>query len=143
MACHFRVASENARFGQPEVNLGLIPGYGGTQRLTQLIGKGRAIELLTSAAMLDAATALQYGLVNYVFSQEELIPKTKALLEVINSKAPKAVAACIKAANAVYEENVNGYDVEIDEFGNCFDTQDMKEGTKAFLEKRKPLFTGK
>ena len=93
--------------------------------------------------MLDAATALQYGLVNYVFSQEELIPKTKALLEVINSKAPKAVAACIKAANAVYEENVNGYDVEIDEFGNCFDTQDMKEGTKAFLEKRKPLFTGK
>ena len=143
MACHFRVASENARFGQPEVNLGLIPGYGGTQRLTQLIGKGRAIELLTSAAMLDAATALQYGLVNYVFSPEELIPKTKALLEVINSKAPKAVAACIKAANAVYEENVNGYDVEIDEFGNCFDTQDMKEGTKAFLEKRKPLFTGK
>ncbi len=143
MACHFRVASENARFGQPEVNLGLIPGYGGTQRLTQLIGKGRAIELLTSASMIDAAAALQYGLVNYVVPQEELLTKTKSLLEVINSKAPKAVAACIRAANAVYDENVNGFDLEIDEFGNCFDTQDMKEGTRAFLEKRKAVFTGK
>ncbi len=143
MACHFRIASGNAKFGQPEVNLGLIPGYGGTQRLTQLIGKGRAMELLVSANMIDAPTALQYGLVNYVVSPDELLNKTKSILEIINSKAPLAVAACIKAANAVFDENINGYDREIEEFGNCFDTADMKEGTTAFLEKRKAVFTGK
>ncbi len=143
MACHFRIASENAKFGQPEVNLGLIPGYGGTQRLVQLIGKGRAIELLISGNMIDASNALQYGLVNSVVPQEELITKAQSLLQVINSKAPLAVAACIKAANAVWDETQNGYAVEIDEFGNCFDTQDMKEGTTAFLEKRKAIFTGK
>lgn len=143
MACHFRIASENAKFGQPEVNLGLIPGYGGTQRLVQLIGKGRAIELLISATMIDAQTALQYGLVNYVVKQEELLSKARSILETINTKAPLAIAACIKAANAVYDETVNGFDLEVKEFGDCFDSEDMKEGTSAFLEKRKAEFKGK
>lgn len=143
MACHFRIASDNAKFGQPEVNLGLIPGYGGTQRLTQLIGKGRAIELLISANMIDANTALQYGLVNQVVPQAELLDKVKAVLAIINSKAPLAVAGCIKVANAVFDETVNGYEMEIKEFGNCFDTEDMKEGTAAFLEKRKASFHGR
>ena len=143
MACHFRVASDNAKFGQPEVNLGLIPGYGGTQRLVQLIGKGRAIELLISANMIDANTALQYGLVNHVTTQDELLNKAKAILSVINIKAPLAVAGCIKAANAVFNESTDGFDLEIKEFGNCFDTEDMKEGTSAFLEKRKANFSGK
>ena len=143
MACHFRIASDNAKFGQPEVNLGLIPGYGGTQRLTQLIGKGRALELLMSGNMIDANTALHYGLVNYVEKQDELLSKAKSILETINSKAPLAVAACIKTANAVFEKAINGFDLEIKEFGNCFATEDMKEGTTAFLEKRKASFKGK
>ena len=143
MACHFRVASENAKFGQPEVNLGLIPGYGGTQRLVQLIGKGRAIELLVSANMIDANTALQYGLVNYVVAQDELLNKVKSILAIINSKAPLAVAGCIKAANTVFDETKNGFSVEVEEFGKCFGTEDMKEGVNAFLEKRKANFTGK
>jgi enoyl-CoA hydratase len=143
MACHFRIASDNAKFGQPEVNLGLIPGYGGTQRLVQLIGKGRALELLMSGNMIDANTALQYGLVNYVVKQEELLTKARSILETINSKAPIAVAACIKTANAVYNETVDGFDLEIKEFGNCFDTEDAKEGASAFLEKRKASFKGK
>ncbi len=143
MSCHFRIASANAKFGQPEVNLGLIPGYGGTQRLAQLIGKGRAMELLMSAGMIDATTALQYGLVNYVVPAEELLTKTISILTVINSKAPLAVAACIESANAVFDETKNGFQVEIEAFGNSFDTADMKEGTTAFLEKRKAVFTGK
>ncbi len=143
MSCHFRIASDNAKFGQPEVNLGLIPGYGGTQRLVQLIGKGRAIELLISAAMIDANTALQYGLVNYVTTQEELLNKAKAILTVVNTKAPIAVANCIKIANTVFDETKNGFEEEINAFGTCFTTQDMKEGTTAFLEKRKAVFTGK
>ncbi len=142
MSCHFRVASENAKFGQPEVNLGLIPGYGGTQRLVQLIGKGKAMEMLMSAHMIDANEAKQLRLVNYVTATETLLDHTKKILEVINSKAPLAVAGCIKTANAVYDETVNGYDLEIQEFGNCFDTADMKEGVAAFLEKRKANFTG-
>src|SRR5829696_6103388 len=105
MACHFRIASDNAKFGQPEVNLGLIPGYGGTQRLVQLIGKGRALELLMTGNMIDAQTALQYGLVNYVVPQEELLNKAKAILEVIAGKAPFAVGKCIEAANAAFTEN--------------------------------------
>ncbi len=142
MACHFRIAADNAKFGQPEVNLGLIPGYGGTQRLTQLIGKGRAIELLISGNMIDAGTALQYGLVNYVVTQEELMNKATTILQVINSKAPLAIAACIMAANAVNDHTQNGFETEITSFGECFATEDMKEGTTAFLQKRKPNFKG-
>ena len=142
MACHFRIASENARFGQPEVNLGLIPGYGGTQRLTQLIGKGRALELLMSGNMIDAATAAAYGLVNRIVKPEELLEACRTILKTINTKAPLAVAACIRAANAVYDHTTNGFDLEIDAFGACFGTNDMKEGTAAFLEKRKPVFKG-
>ncbi len=142
MSCHFRIASENAKFGQPEVNLGLIPGYGGTQRLTQLIGKGRAIELLITANTIDANTALQYGLVNYVVPQEELLNKAKSILEVIHSKAPLAVTGCIKSANAVFNDSMNGFETEVKEFGKCFNTKDVKEGIAAFLEKRKANFTG-
>lgn len=140
MACHFRVASENAKFGQPEVNLGLIPGYGGTQRLTQLIGKGRSMELLMTGNMIDASIALEYGLVNHVVPQDDLLLKAKMILEQIRAKAPVAVAKCITAANAAYSSD--GYQKEVDAFGECFNTNDMKEGTSAFLEKRKPQFKG-
>ena len=143
MACHFRVASENAKFGQPEVNLGLIPGYGGTQRLVQLIGKGKAMELLMSAHLIDANEAKQLGLINYVTTAETLLDHTKKILDIINLKAPLAIAGCIKAANAVYDESKDGYALEIEEFGNAFATEDMKEGTTAFLEKRKAIFKGK
>lgn len=143
MSCHFRIASDNARFGQPEVNLGLLPGYGGTQRLVQLIGKGRAMELLMSAAMIDATTAYQYGLVNHVTSAEDLLAKGREILGTINTKAPIAVAKCIESANAVFDETKNGYDVEVNAFGECFMTDDMREGTAAFLEKRKAVFLGK
>jgi enoyl-CoA hydratase len=142
MACHFRVASENAKFGQPEVNLGLTPGYGGTQRLTTLIGKGRSIELLITGQSIDANTALQYGLVNYVVSSEELLPKAISILQLVNSKAPLAVSKCIKAANHACTGS-KGYDVEIFGFSECFNTLDMKEGAAAFIEKRKPNFIGK
>ena len=143
MACHFRLCSDNAKFGQPEVNLGLIPGYGGTQRLVQLIGKGKAMELLMSAHLIDAAEAKQLGLVNYVTTAETLLDRTKQILTAINSKAPLAVAACIKTANAVFNETQNGYAEEINEFAKCFATDDMIEGTTAFLEKRKAVFLGK
>ena len=143
MACHFRVASENAKFGQPEVNLGLIPGYGGTQRLVQLIGKGKAMELLMSAHLIDANEAKQLGLINYVTTAETLLDHTKKILDIINSKAPLAIAGCIKAANAVYDETKDGFALEIEEFGNAFATEDMIEGTTAFLEKRKAIFKGK
>jgi enoyl-CoA hydratase len=142
MSCHFRIASDNAKFGQPEVNLGLLPGYGGTQRLVQLVGKGRAMELLLSAVMIDANTALQFGLVNYVVPQDELLAKAVTILTLINTKAPIALAKCIESANAVFDETKNGYEVEINSFGDCFGTDDMKEGTAAFLEKRKAVFTG-
>ncbi len=143
MSCHFRIAAENAKFGQPEVNLGLIPGYGGTQRLVQLIGKGRAMELLMTANMIDAATALQYGLVNHVVPADQLIGKAFEILSLIQTKAPIAVAQCIEAANAVFDETKNGYAVEVAGFGKSFDTADRIEGTTAFLEKRKAVFTGK
>ena len=142
MSCHFRIASSNAKFGQPEVNLGLVPGYGGTQRLVQLIGKGRALEMLLSANMIDAKIALQTGLVNYVVEPDELMPKAKELLGLINSKAPLALAGCIKAANAVFE-NDNGYEIEAKLFGELFATEDLKEGRDAFLNKRKAIFKGK
>jgi enoyl-CoA hydratase len=143
MACHFRIASENAKFGQPEVNLGLIPGYGGTQRLVQLIGKGRAMELLMTGNMIDANTALQYGLVNQVTATDQLLEKTLSIAALINTKAPLAIAGCIAAANAVFNEQKNGYEIEIDTFGKLFDTADAKEGATAFLEKRKARFTGR
>jgi enoyl-CoA hydratase len=143
MCCHFRLASENAKFGQPEVNLGLIPGYGGTQRLVQLIGKGKALELLMSGNMIDGNEAKQLGLVNHITTPETLLEQTIKILAVINSKAPLAVAACIRSANAVFDETQNGFEVEIEEFGKCFATEDMKEGVSAFLEKRKANFLGK
>lgn len=143
MACHFRIASDNAKFGQPEVNLGLIPGYGGTQRLVQLIGKGRAIEMMITGNMIDANTALQYGLINWVVPPEELLDKAKSILSVINSKAPLAVSKCIQSANAVFDKTKDGYETEINGFENCFGTEDMKEGTAAFLEKRKAEFKGR
>ncbi len=140
MSCHFRLASENAKFGQPEVNLGLIPGYGGTQRLVQLIGKGKAIELMMTAAMIDANEAKQLGLVNYVTTAEELLPKAKELLITIMSKGPNAIAKVISAVNAYYDTAQNGFDAEIKLFGDCFGTDEMKEGVGAFLEKRKAEF---
>ncbi len=143
MSCHFRIAAENAKFGQPEVNLGLIPGYGGTQRLVQLVGKGRAMELLMTANMIDAATALQFGLVNHVVPADQLINKATEILLLIQTKAPIAIAQCIQAANAVYNETMDGYAVEVAGFGSSFDTADRVEGTTAFLEKRKAVFTGK
>ena len=141
MACHFRIASDNAKFGQPEVNLGLIPGYGGTQRLVQLIGKGRALELLMTGNTIDASIALEFGLVNHVVPQDDLLPKAKMILEQIITKAPLAIGKCITAANAAFS-NENGYDIELRSFGDCFNTNDMKEGASAFLEKRKPRFKG-
>lgn len=143
MSCQFRVASDNAKFGQPEVNLGLIPGYGGTQRLVQLIGKGRAMEMLLTANMVDANTALQWGLVNHITTQEQLLSKTRDLLTIMNAKAPLALSGCITAANAVFDENINGYEIEATIFGECFGTEDLKEGKAAFLEKRKANFKGK
>jgi enoyl-CoA hydratase len=142
MSCHFRIASANAKFGQPEVNLGLIPGYGGTQRLVQLIGKGRAMELLLTGNMIDANTALQFGLVNYVVDQNDLVSKARELMKVINSKAPLALAGCIKAAEAVFT-GADGYGLEAKIFGECFATQDLQEGKDAFLNKRKAIFKGK
>ncbi|GGB14469.1 enoyl-CoA hydratase/isomerase family protein [Puia dinghuensis] len=174
MACHFRLCTTNARFGQPEVNLGLIPGYGGTQRLVQLVGKGRAIEIMLSARMVDATEAHTMGLVNYIVTEpNELLTKTRELLSIINEKAPIAVARIIECANiaagdgvffgssAVWEADPfggqsagemrtddgalvrNGFLREQEAFGECFGTADMKEGAKAFLEKRKAVFTGK
>lgn len=140
MACHIRLAAEQAKFGQPEVNLGLIPGYGGTQRLTQLVGKGKALELMMSGNMLTATEALQWGLVNHVCAGEELMDKTKQLLASITSKGPGAVARVITAVQALYEKGADGYLEEVRLFGECFDTPEMKEGVTAFLEKRKPNF---
>jgi len=140
MACHFRLASENAKFGQPEVNLGLIPGYGGTQRLTALVGKGRAMELCMSSRMVDANEALRIGLVNYVTTSETLIEKTTEILNTINAKSPMAISKTIAAVNQ--SGNPGGFENEIKLFGECFGTADMKEGVSAFLEKRKAVFTG-
>ena len=143
MACHFRIASDNAKFGQPEVNLGLIPGYAGTQRLPMLIGKGNAMELLMTGDMIDAQRARELGLVNSVTSSEELLPTARKILQKIMSKSPKAITGIIKTVNAFYDKDKNGYKTEIDVFGESFGTEDFKEGVAAFLEKRKPNFTGK
>ena len=140
MSCHFRIASDKAKFGQPEINLGLIPGYGGTQRLVQLIGKGRAMEMILTGNSIDAATAHQYGLVNQVVTQEHLLGKAKELLQIINAKAQSAIEAAIVAVNASKEDSKNGFQVESEAFGKCFGTADTKEGIQAFIEKRKPVF---
>jgi len=140
MAAHFRVASTNAKLGLPEVSLGVIPGYGGTQRLPQLVGKGKAMEMIMTAAMISAEEAKEYGLVNYVVEQEELIPLCEKLADKIIRNSSVAIGAAIKAINANYTNCVNGYSVEIEQFGISFGTDDFKEGTTAFLEKRKPEF---
>jgi len=140
MASHIRVASSNAKMGLPEVSLGLIPGYGGTQRLPQLVGKGRAFEMITTGGMITADQALSYGLVNHVVSQEELLSFCEELGNKIARNSPMAIGAAIKAVNANYDESVNGFKVEIAAFGDCFGTEDFEEGTSAFLEKRKPNF---
>ncbi len=148
MACHFRLCSDNAKFGQPEVNLGLIPGYGGTQRLTHLIGKGKSMEMQMSGLLIDANEALQLKLVNYVTPFETLLEKTTAILQTIQSKAPIAVGKIIECINvaivsdSAYTNGKTGFEKEIESFGDCFNTSDMKEGTTAFLEKRKPNFKG-
>jgi enoyl-CoA hydratase len=141
MSCHIRLASENARFGQPEVNLGLIPGYGGTQRLTQLIGKGRAMELMMSGNMLNAADAHRVGLVNHVFTADSLLEESKKLLMTILAKGPNAVGRVIAAVNAAGAPDEAGYKEEVRLFGECFGTPEMQEGVGAFLEKRTPKFS--
>lgn len=143
MACHIRVASTTAKLGLPEVTLGLIPGYGGTQRLTQLVGKGRALEMIATADMITAERAAEIGLINYAVAPEELLIKAEEILSKIKQRAPLAVASAIKATNAVLHNQANGFEIEIAEFGKCFDTADFKEGAAAFLEKRKAIFTGK
>ncbi len=142
MACHIRIASEKAKFGQPEVNLGIIPGYGGTQRLTQLVGKGKAFELILTGDMISAAEAHQIGLVNHVVAPEEVVPKAEEIMRKILSKAAVAIAQSIDCINAVATQD-DGYQKEANAFGSCLSTEDFKEGTAAFLQKRKPIFTGK
>jgi enoyl-CoA hydratase len=142
MACHFRVASETAKMGLPEVSLGVIPGYGGTQRLPQLVGKGLAMELITTAAMIDAKRALAHGLVNYVVLPEGLLPLCETLARRISNNSPVAIAYAIKAVNAGFRIDTDGFQTEISAFGKCFGTADFKEGTAAFLEKRKADFPG-
>lgn len=143
MACHFRTASSNAKFGQPEINLGLIPGYGGTQRLTQLVGKGKAMELMMTGNMIDAEEARSLGLVNHVYSPEELLSKTMELIQTIVGKAPIALAHTIALVNKAARGDKDGLEKEIESFGKLFATEDMKEGVSAFLEKRKAIFSGR
>ncbi|MBK8506683.1 MAG: enoyl-CoA hydratase/isomerase family protein [Saprospiraceae bacterium] len=140
MACHFRIATRNSRFGQPEVNLGIIPGYGGTQRLVQLIGKSRGLDLLMTGDMIDAETAEQWGLVNYLVEVGDEIIKAREMIEKIADKAPLAISKIISTVNAFYNKNKNGFELEIAGFAALTDTNDFKEGSKAFLEKRKAIF---
>lgn len=142
MACHLRVVSDNAKMGLPEVSLGLIPGYGGTQRLAQLVGKGKAFEMVVTADMINAQEAYKWGLANYVTTQEELINKCFEITSKIASKSPTAIKTAIKVINAGYNNNLNGFEVEIEEFGKSFGTKDFREGVDAFLEKRKANFKG-
>ena len=143
MACHLRIASDNARLGLPEVTLGLIPGYGGTQRLSQLVGRGRALEMILTADMIPAAKALEIGLVNEVVAPENLLAAAEEKMNKILSRAPIAVGAAINAVNASLTDGVNGFEEEINQFARCFDTDDFKEGVAAFLEKRPAQFKGR
>ncbi|GAB2763003.1 enoyl-CoA hydratase/isomerase family protein [Salinimicrobium soli] len=143
MAAHFRIASDNAKMGLPEVSLGVIPGYGGTQRLPQLVGKGRAMEMIMTASMIDARQALEYNLVNHVTEPEKLISFAEDMARKIMKNSPVAISAAIRAVNSNYEDGVNGFEIEIEEFGRSFGTEDFKEGTSAFLSKRKAEFPGK
>lgn len=143
MACHIRIASVSAKMGLPEVSLGLIPGYGGTQRLSELVGKGRAMEMIMTADMITADEAYRTGLVNHVTTADELLTKAEEILKRIMSRSPFAVACAIRAINAGFTDGINGYEAEIAEFSNCFGSEDYKEGVAAFIEKRKAAFTGK
>jgi enoyl-CoA hydratase len=143
MSCHIRVASDNAKLGLPEVTLGVIPGYGGTQRLAQLVGKGKAIEMIATAGMVTADEGLAWGLVNYVVPQPELLNKCNEIASKMVKNSPVAVGAAIRAVNAGFQSGKNGFAAEIREFGRCFGSEDFKEGTTAFMEKRKPTFSGK
>ena len=140
MSAHFRIASDNAKMGLPEVSLGVIPGYGGTQRLPQLVGKGKAMELIMTANMLSAQDALDWGLVNHVVTQEELIPLAEKLASKIARNSGTAIATAIKTVNANFDKKEDGFETEIINFGKCFGSEDFIEGTTAFLEKRKPNF---
>lgn len=143
MACHIRIATENARFGQPEVNLGIIPGYGGTQRLTQLVGRGKALELMLTGDMITAHEAKDIGLVNHVVAnRDELMDLAQKIMSKMVAKGPIAVANVIKSVNAGFEFETKGYEAEGENFAACSATEDFKEGTSAFLEKRKPVFKG-
>lgn len=142
LACHIRIAADTAKMGLPEVSLGLIPGYGGTQRLTQLVGKGKAMEIILTADMITATDAYQFGLVNHVTGQENLLAKAEDILNKILSRAPLAIASAILAINAAMQTDVNGFETEIEEFSKCFGTKDTREGISAFLQKRKPIFKG-
>lgn len=143
MACHLRIAGEKARFGQPEVNLGLIPGYGGTQRLIQYIGKTKAMELLLTADMIGAEDALRLGLINQIVPAGEEVARAKEMLEKIATKAPFAISKIIETVNAYFEDGEDGFGKEVSAFGECCGTEDFIEGAAAFVEKRKANFTGK
>lgn len=140
MSCHIRIAVEHAKFGQPEVNLGLIPGYGGTQRLIQYIGKGRAMELLLTADMIDAEKALSYGLITHITEADELIPTAKKIIGKISQKGPLAIQRTIELVNAYFDKNANGFMKEADRFGETIESEESTEGVNAFLEKRKAEF---
>jgi len=143
LACHIRVASSSAKMGLPEVSLGLIPGYGGTQRLTELIGKGRAMEIILTADMITADDAFRTGLINHIFEPEHLLSKASEIMKKIMTRSPFAVACAIRAINAASADGINGYETEIYEFSNCFGSEDFKEGVEAFLSKRRAEFTGR
>jgi enoyl-CoA hydratase len=140
MACHIRIACDNAKMGLPEVSLGVIPGYGGTQRLANLVGKGKAMEMITTAGMISSDEANKWGLVNHICQQEELIPTAEKIASKIMRNSPMAMESAIKSVNAGFETGVDGFEVEKKEFGNCFGTTEFQEGTTAFLEKKKPNF---
>ena len=144
MACHIRIASPNARFGQPEVNLGIIPGYGGTQRLVQYIGKGRALELLMTADMIDATEGYRMGMVNHIVDEGQTVAKSKEIIEKIATKAPVAIQKIIECVNAFFDPGGDaGFFREVVEFGKTTKSADFKEGANAFVEKRKANFKGK